>query len=967
MSTAATQQQPPVIPPRPNRSQERDQPGFPKVPPRPSKQRGLSPNPDRYAPSPLNGGIPFKKDRRSSSNSEPIDRSKSVDLPHVVGEEGMEYAALADQLPSPRELGSTSPTQTRTIGEDLKIHAPKAALPPVSAKQRIMQVTRTDSDKAAQFGIGRPSSNDAVPTPSNRSLKKKASTASGLSHSEAEDEERGIPEIGQHVPLLAFAGDVQAPSPAPGGVGSSEQARNHKRKTSSRGLPPGSYGLHGHNVGPQDKLEKEYFQKHPEALKLEHHIYQHDRATDFSMSREQLNKMVRDSEVHGHGVGKYKPGTGPSDSLTNSQGTTDHDGMPSEQAAWAAYSEAASRPHSTKPQEGSSPRRRSSEAGGDVIVVDEPNRRRSVLFSDEAVPAPPQDEVDTDYRAPILAEDEVKKNTPRPDQVPAVELSREGRGSDYDIEPPRSRPTSRPASLYKVDSSEIRSTPLEDVIEYEPLFPEDDDPAKSHNLTAAQIKEMKQRFPSRDIWEDAPNSVHYTAEVSTPEIPEDDIARKVPPREDTETPAHAFARKQEELAEKEHTHPDAFLWRNQKAAWVNHQPHLSHERGAAAAAASASGGAGRPSPTNRFPSRDVWEDTPDSLKLETTVSGPQMEQASPVESAKPELWRPQRKATDPKDKPAVPGRPKPKSASEDAAAAATSKPVIPDRPKPHVPARPAKSVSGSSDGPAAAAAAPTTKAKPAVPARPAGNKIAALQAGFMADLNKKLGLGPVAPKHEDEVNDEEKAAADEPPKEKAPLSDARKGRARGPQRRAPAAASAPAPAVAKSEEGPAAKKPKLSFATMVTVWSIDPDSEGGDALLTEDQVDEKEKKQQPVENVVEAVREDLKAGEDAPRTSAARGELEPAAKAAKELAVPEAVAQPEPQPQPQPEEEERKEDQQLHNPVATKTVPVTTSEFFLLVFPYGSYRISSHRLCEECWRTAGKGKGGGRNRRYQDC
>lgn len=208
----------------------------------------------------------------------------------------MEYAALSDQ--------ASSPEQTRTIDEGMKIYAPRATMPAQSAKQRIMQVTRTDSDKAAAFGIGKPSSD--IPTPSNRSLKKKASTASGLSHSEAEEEERGIPEIGQHVPLLAHAGDVQAPSPAPGALGANETSRpNHKRKNSSRALPPGSYGLHGHNLAPQDKLEKEYYKKHPEILKSEHLVYQHDRASDFSMSSEQLNKMVRDTEAHGHGVGKY--------------------------------------------------------------------------------------------------------------------------------------------------------------------------------------------------------------------------------------------------------------------------------------------------------------------------------------------------------------------------------------------------------------------------------------------------------------------------------------------------------------------------------------------------------------------------------------------------------------------------------------------------------------------------------------
>lgn len=298
MSSAATQQQP-SVPPRPSKSgQERDQYLQPKVPPRPAK-RGVSPNPDRYAPSPLNSGFSGAKKDRSDSN-DPIDRSKSVELPAVAGEEGMEYDALAEAVDSSRE-STTSPTQTRTIDENLRIYAPKAERPASSAKERIMQVTRTDSERAASFGIGK--ANTEVPTPSNRSLKKKASTTDGLSENEAEDDEHGIPEIGQQIPLLPNAGDVQAPSPAPG----TEAARlGHKRKSSSRGLPPGSYGLHGHGVAPQDKLDKEYYQKHPELLRLEHHPYQHDRVTNFSLSSDQLNRLVRDTEVNGHGVGKFK-------------------------------------------------------------------------------------------------------------------------------------------------------------------------------------------------------------------------------------------------------------------------------------------------------------------------------------------------------------------------------------------------------------------------------------------------------------------------------------------------------------------------------------------------------------------------------------------------------------------------------------------------------------------------------------
>ncbi|KAG6361591.1 hypothetical protein INS49_009818 [Diaporthe citri] len=774
MSTAATQQQPPAIPPRPSRgSQDRDSSELPRIPPRPIK-RGPSPNPDRYAPSPLNGGLlsPTKKDQRSNSNGDPIERSRSVDLPAVVGEEGMEYAALAQEAASSREP-STSPTQTRTVDQNMKIYAPTATMPASRAKQRIMQVTRTDSDNAAAFGIGKPS--QEIPTPSNRSLKKKASTASGLSHSEVEDEEHGIPEIGQQIPLLPHAGDVQAPSPAPG----ADTIKAHKRKVSSRGVPPGSYGLHGHNVAPQDKLEKEYYNKHPELLKLEHHPYQADRPTDFALSSEQLNKLVRETESTGQGVGEQAP--------------TSTLACPS-----------------AKP-------------GEKEVHIEEPNRRRSILLSGDPVPAPlPED--GTEYTAPILAEDEVRKNTPQRDQVACIEPSRERRGSDFEADPPRSRPTSRPASLYKVDSSDLRSTPLEDVEEYEPLFPEDDEGTPKKHLTAAQIEKIKQRFPSKDIWEDAPNSVHHTATVSTPDLTEQ-LPKSIPPREQTETPAQEWARKQEELAEKELTHPDAFLWRNQKPTWVGHQPHLSQETS-------------RPKMAQKFPSRDVWEDTPDSLKLETTVSGPQMEPASPADTKPPQVpERPRRKSSGSRDKPAVPERPKSKSPEE------TSKSQIPDRPKPQIPARPAKASAAA----ASPSDAPAPKVKPAVPARPAGNKIAALQAGFMSDLNKKLGLGPRISQPKEESKDE----VPEEPKEKKPLTDARKGRARGPQRRAPAAATAAAAAPSES----AAKKPKLSFSTTVTIWSLDPESEGTIQVGGLSPTDEKQEPSAPAAEVAEVTAE----------------------------------------------------------------------------------------------------------------
>jgi hypothetical protein len=444
-----------------------------------------------------------------------------------------------------------------------------------------------------------------------------------------------------------------------------------------------------------------------------------------------------------------------------------------------------------------------------VIHVDNPGRRRSVMFSDDETTG-------EDDEAPILAADEVAKNPDSYDFSAAVEPPSSRRGSVFEIEEPSSRPTSRPASIYKESSFEMHSTPLEDVEEYEPLFPEDEKAAKKPAHTK-RPDDLKHKFPSRDIWEDAPNSVHYTAEVSTPDIPEDEAGTEEPPR-DTETPAQKFAREQEELAEKEARDP---VYRKGRPlqAWERQGHHLAKE-----ATKSSSTNPTRPSMVHRFPSRDVWEDTPDSLKLETTVESSQSEDSpaevstSPSDSRKPEVpQRPARKSTDPSsatsdkgDRPTIPERPKPKSTLVEEN---VSKPVVPDRPKPQVPARPAKQLSGSDKD--AEASAP--RSKPAVPVRPAGGKIAALQAGFMSDLNKRLQLGPQAPKKEE-------AAAEDltEEKEKAPLSDARKGRARGPQRRAPR--SSPSPGAAKAlDVAPQKPTPSLAFSITTTLYSIDPD------------------------------------------------------------------------------------------------------------------------------------------------
>jgi hypothetical protein len=458
------------------------------------------------------------------------------------------------------------------------------------------------------------------------------------------------------------------------------------------------------------------------------------------------------------------------------------------------------------------------------------------------------------YGVPILASDEVAKDSEF--MQPAVSPYQERRGSGVFFAPDGeglgdksgsrtpsisgSRPTSRPASIHGVGTNLARfvsrneeredmHTPLEDVEEYEPLFPEEDEskPLTAPDRFKVRPGALKRRFPSQDIWEDSPDSHQHYATVSTPDLPstatktglsETESARKA----DGEAEK---AKKQESLV---------------KSIFTSH---VKDEMPA------------RPQLKQRFPSRDIWEDSPDSHYLVTTVSTPEVEEIKspldvapkPVIPPRPAKSKLNESATEPSGsaQPSIPARP-PKRLHQAPPANTNIKtteidkpaekqvsptegrkaPVIPDRPKPQVPARPSKpkpqdspeeltkTLSAGSTGSVEAAkdvtSPPLPKAKPMVPARPPGSKIAALQAGFMTDLNKRLQLGPKPIEKEKEPEPEVEV-------EKAPLTDARKGRARGPTRRKPAVETSPEKSVPSI--------PKITISAPKMVWSIDEDGD----------------------------------------------------------------------------------------------------------------------------------------------
>ena len=267
------------------------------------------------------GGL-YSNGQNASKSSLP-ERPPSVSLPSV-GQEGNEYADI-DYSKDAAEEGLTpndSPKETRNVAGDLPLHAPKPSFSNSTAKRRVSTVTRTDSSSAAAAGIGKastPTSAHDDAHPQDHDLKPKvgfrtgssASTERPGSSSAQTEDEHGIPEIGQRVPMYPDAGDVQAPSPSPyqqqfpSGIGFhnsgvAKPPRQHRRTPSGRDvLPPGSYGMHGHGVQSADRFEQDWYAKHPDALQKEEHGEYGPGIGggrgEWALSSDDLNKLVRET------------------------------------------------------------------------------------------------------------------------------------------------------------------------------------------------------------------------------------------------------------------------------------------------------------------------------------------------------------------------------------------------------------------------------------------------------------------------------------------------------------------------------------------------------------------------------------------------------------------------------------------------------------------------------------------------
>ena len=519
------------------------------------------------------------------------------------------------------------------------------------------------------------------------------------------------------------------------------------------------------------------------------------------------------------------------------------------------------------------------------------------------------------YGVPILASDEVAKTPEAEYMQPAVSPVQERRGSNYhtgaDSEyqggfkigsrsgsrsgsASNSRPTSRPGSIHSLqglsrfstydEDRENMHTPLEDVDEYEPLFP--DEEGSKRPVTVAdrlKLREQMKRFPSKDIWEDTPNSLQLQATVGTPE-PSTEPFNSIDKAPATvfETPEQESARKGEVTEEEK----AKLMPKEERLARSNFKPHLRQE-------------IHRPGLGQRFPSRDIWEDSPDSARLETTVGDSQVSKpkspidegleagavvqtsGAPIEGivageqardgatagtsvAKPNIPpRPNKnKVLSPsadlsQAPPIVPSRPPkrlhqvppadaqvptapskfpatlPVEAKEPPPSEIRKGPILPERPKPQASGRPAKVASSDSSESVPlskimstssvgideaspkdlTSPPPAPKPKPAVPARPVGGKIASLKAGFLSDLDSRLKLGPQSSKPQEKAEPEVE-------EEKAPLADARKGRAKGPARRKPVVPVTTESAAADSQEHKVATG-KWQIQKPWTVWEHD--------------------------------------------------------------------------------------------------------------------------------------------------
>ncbi|RPB11672.1 hypothetical protein P167DRAFT_553919 [Morchella conica CCBAS932] len=674
----------------------------------------------------------------------------------------------------------------------------------------------------------------------------------------------GIPQIGKRVPMYPNAGDVQAPTPAatPGG---GRKAHVYKEEWE---MDEGAYGSHGTpRVNPHARSVSDLNQSVAQGL-----------------SAPETSTPVPDEEIGYLASEHYARVISPPESGTPVVGFSDQDTASLARAIGGDASE---------------------DKDSELAIHLDPPTYHHHLHNHHPHRIPssrpgtrPKDandtetEIEREQEYPILAADEVLKRAGGGYMAPAISPPLAAWRPESAV---NSRPHSRPQSThpgmdddddddedadvepvrlsghgFESKESLVRES-LESGERPEPLFPESDDEAEGKE-TPGEMKVHEKpkrpgmpesigssgghRFPSKDVWEEAPEFSQLEATVSSTPPPKDtemtdeerEADRTIPKRTDGKPETGVkFIHGQPN----EHYVPgdEVEFERKQKDALkktVEYRHHVNREgrddglekllkRGSSTDDPDKLGASSNREKVKRFPSNDIWEDVPPSLELSAELTYLPEEEYS---------------ATEPKDRATTSGTTKfedpntlevEKRPTTGAPIEASSRPEIPARPAvpsarpaPKVPLnRPVRPVGSLVAKSPSADAVPTLpKSKPSVPPR-TGGKIAALKAGFLSDLDNRLKLGPMAPKK----TEEEAPASPEKEKEKEVLADVRKGRAKGPRGRKLPTATTTEAAAPKEEQ-----KPEIMSVGVWSIWSVG--DQGDVEVLTDSPPPEKKKAQE---------------------------------------------------------------------------------------------------------------------------
>ncbi|KAI5837230.1 hypothetical protein DFP73DRAFT_487624 [Morchella snyderi] len=635
----------------------------------------------------------------------------------------------------------------------------------------------------------------------------------------------GIPQIGKRVPMYPNAGDVQAPTPAatPGG---GRKAHVYKEEWE---MDEGAYGTHGTpRVNPHARSVSDLNQSVAQGL-----------------SAPETSTPVPDEEIGYLASEHYARVISPPESGTPAVGFSDQDTASLARAIGGGASEDKDSElaiHLDPPTyhhhlHNHHPHRIPSSRPGTRPSTRPASPAKHYHDEDEEDGNDTETENEREQEYPILAADEVLKRAGGGYMAPAISPPLAAWRPESAV---NSRPHSRPQSTHpgiddddedadvepvKLSGHDFESKELlgreslESGERPEPLFPESDEEAEGKE-TPGEMKVHEKpkrpgmpesmgssgghRFPSKDVWEEAPEFSQLEATVSS-----------TPPPKDTEMT--------DEEREAERTIPKRTDGKPETGIkFIHGQPnehytaeyrhHVSREgrddglekllkRGSSTDDPDKLGASSSREKVKRFPSNDIWEDVPPSLELSAELTHLPEEEYS---------------ATEPKDRATTGGTTKfedpatlevERRPTTGAPIEASSRPEI--RARPVVPsARPAPK-------------ARVPKSKPSVPPR-TGGKIAALKQGFFKDLDNRLKLGPMAPKKAEEGA----PSSPEKVKEKEVLSDVRKSRAKGPRgRKLPTAT---------TTEAAAPKEEKKLEIMSVGVWSIWSVGDQGDVEVLTD-------------------------------------------------------------------------------------------------------------------------------------